>query len=121
MVKLTFYGGVNEIGGNKIIVEDGDTKIFLDFGMSFNQAGKFFSEFLQPRKCNGIGDFLEFGLLPDLKGLYRRDYLKHMGRKPEDTEYQAVLLSHAHADHEVEEAVAEAVEEARDAEKAQGL
>lgn len=99
MVKLTFYGGVNEIGGNKILLEDGGTKIFLDFGMSFNQAGKFFSEFLQPRKCGCMRDFFEFGLLPDLKGLYRMDYLKHMGRKPEDTEFQGVLLTHAHADH----------------------
>ncbi len=99
MTKLTFFGGVNEIGGNKILLEDQGTKIFLDFGMSFGQAGKFFSEFLQPRKCNGVGDFIEFGLLPDLKGLYRRDYLKHMGRKIEDTDFQGVLLSHAHADH----------------------
>ena len=99
MTSLTFYGGVNEIGGNKILLEDNGTKIFLDFGMSFNQAGKFFSEFLQPRKCNGIGDFIEFGLVPDLKGLYRRDYLKHMGRKAEDLEFQGLLITHAHADH----------------------
>jgi ribonuclease J len=99
MTKLTFYGGVNEIGGNKILLEDDGTKIFLDFGMSFTQAGKFFSEFLQPRKCGGIGDFIEFGLLPDLKGLYRTDYLKHMGKPEEDTDFQGVLLSHAHADH----------------------
>ncbi|MCX6821368.1 MAG: MBL fold metallo-hydrolase, partial [Candidatus Aenigmarchaeota archaeon] len=97
-MKLTFFGGVNEIGGNKILLEDSGTKIFLDFGMPFSQVGKFFSEFLQPRKCNGLGDFFEFGLLPDLKGLYRRDYLQHMGREPEDTEYQGVLLTHAHAD-----------------------
>ena len=35
MTSLTFYGGVNEIGGNKILLEDRDTKIFLDFGQSF--------------------------------------------------------------------------------------
>ncbi|MCJ7761565.1 MBL fold metallo-hydrolase, partial [Candidatus Bathyarchaeota archaeon] len=99
MASLTFYGGVNEIGGNKILLEDRGTKIFLDFGMSFGQAGKYFSEFLQPRKCNGIGDFLEFGLIPDLKGLYRRDYLKHMGRKAEELDYQGLLITHAHADH----------------------
>ncbi len=99
MTSLTFFGGVNEIGGNKILLEDRGTKIFLDFGMSFNQAGKFFSEFLQPRKLGGVGDFIEFGLLPDLKGLYRQDYLKHMGRKKEEKDYDGVLLSHAHADH----------------------
>ena len=97
--KLTFYGGINEIGGNKILLEDSGTKIFLDFGMSFGTANRYFSEFLQPRKCNGLGDFIEFGLLPDLKGLYRNDYLKHMGKAQESLEYQGLLLSHAHADH----------------------
>jgi mRNA degradation ribonuclease J1/J2 len=32
MAKLTFYGGVNEIGGNKILIEDKGTKVFFDFG-----------------------------------------------------------------------------------------
>lgn len=35
MVKLIFYGGVNEIGGDKIQLEDKGAKIFLDFGQSF--------------------------------------------------------------------------------------
>jgi len=100
MVSLTFYGGVNEIGGNKILLEDQGTKIFFDFGMSFSRANQFFSEFLQPRKCNVIGDLIEFGLLPDLKGLYRRDFLKHMGRDFEEKpSVQGIFLSHAHADH----------------------
>jgi len=34
MVKLTFYGGVNEIGGNKILLEDMKAKVMLDFGQS---------------------------------------------------------------------------------------
>jgi ribonuclease J len=96
---LTFYGGVNEIGGNKILLRDNDTKIFLDFGMSFSRANCFFSDFLQPRKCNGMGDFIEFGLVPDLKGLYRTDFLKQMGRSNESLDFQGLLLSHAHADH----------------------
>ena len=35
--RITFYGGVHEIGGNKFLLEDKGTKIFLDFGM---QIGK---------------------------------------------------------------------------------
>ncbi len=66
MTSLTPYGGVNEIGGNKILVEDRSTRVFLDFGMSFSLANQFFDEFMQPRKCNGMLDLLEFGLLPDL-------------------------------------------------------
>ena len=99
MVHLTFYGGVNEIGGNKILLDDHGTRIFLDFGMSFKRRSQFFEEFLNPRTANGIGDFLEMGLIPDIPGIYRSDLLEHQGRKPEEPTVSAVLLSHAHADH----------------------
>jgi len=99
MVSLTFYGGVNEIGGNKILLEDDGTRIFLDFGMSFSQSGKYFSEFLQPRKCNCIIDFQVTGLLPKLEGVYRQDYLNYLGYAEEEKSIDAVLISHAHMDH----------------------
>ena len=99
MVKLIFYGGVDEIGGNKVLLEDGDTKIFLDFGMGFKRRGLYFEEFLTPRTANGIGDFLEMDLLPDISGVYRTDLLKHLGRKIEEPDITGVVLSHAHADH----------------------
>jgi len=99
MVTLRFYGGVKEIGGNKILLEDQGTKIFLDFGMSFGKRGKFFEEFLTPRTAAGMKDFVTMGLIPDIKGVYREDLLTHMNRKPEEPEIQGVLLSHAHADH----------------------
>jgi len=99
MTSITFYGGVGEIGGNKILLEDQDTRVFFDFGMSFNQFGKYFSEFLKPRKCNGLGDYLATGLLPDIPGVYREDYLRHMGRGKEDRLVDALLISHAHIDH----------------------
>jgi ribonuclease J len=99
LVKLRFYGGVGEIGGNKILLEDNGTKIFLDFGMSFSRREKFFEEFLMPRSANGIGDFMEMGLLPDITGIYRNDLMEHLDRKPEEPIVQGVILSHAHADH----------------------
>ena len=99
LVTVTFYGGINEIGGNKVLLEDNGTRIFLDFGMSFGRRALFFEEFLTPRSANGIGDFLTMGLIPDIPGIYRPDLLSHFGRKPEDADIQAVLLSHAHADH----------------------
>ncbi len=97
--KITLLGGKGEIGGNKMLVEYKDTRIFLDFGMSFNQNSKYFSEFLNPRKAVAISDYFEMGLLPDLTGVYREDYLRHMDRPAEDREIDAVFLSHAHADH----------------------
>ncbi len=99
MVKLFFYGGVEEIGGNKILLDDNDTKIFLDFGLGFKRRGLYFEEFLMPRTANGIGDFLELKLLPDISGIYREDLLVHLGRKAEEPDIAGVFLSHAHADH----------------------
>jgi mRNA degradation ribonuclease J1/J2 len=37
MPSLTFYGGVREIGGNQILLQHKDTKIFLDFGKNFGR------------------------------------------------------------------------------------
>ena len=96
---IKILGGEKEIGGNKVLIEHKDTKILLDFGMSFGQASKYFSEFLQPRKCASLTDFYEFKLLPRLRGAYRLDYLKHMERRNETKGIDALFLSHAHADH----------------------
>ena len=100
MTEITFHGGVNDIGGNKFLVESNGTKIFMDFGMSFSQEGQFFSQFLGPRTSNSLNDLFELGILPKIDGLYRRDYAKHMGfGGNEETEIDAVLLTHAHVDH----------------------
>ena len=100
MTSLTFYGGVHEIGGNKFLIEDRGTRLFLDFGMQMGKYNQYFAEFVNPRSCNALGDLFEFEMLPKLKGLYRRDYAKHMDFDgDEDTEFHAVLLSHAHVDH----------------------
>ena len=100
MTDITFHGGVNDIGGNKFLVESKDTKVFMDFGMSFSQEGQFFSQFLNARTSNSLNDLFELGILPKIKGLYRRDYAKHMDfGGTEDNEIDAILLTHAHVDH----------------------
>ena len=68
--------------------------------MSFNKANEYFSEFLQPRKSNGVVDFVEMGLLPKMDGIYRDDYLQHSGLKSNiKPSVDGLLLSHAHLDH----------------------
>lgn len=99
MTSLTFYGGVNEIGGNKILLEDKDTRVFLDFGKGFTRRAKYFENYINPRVTNGITDFLTMGLVPNISGIYRDDLLELGGKKAEEPEIDAVLLSHAHSDH----------------------
>lgn len=99
MAKLTFYGGVNEIGGNKILFEDSDTRIFLDFGMSFSFGTKYFTSFIQPRRVNGLGDYFEFELMPKLKGLYSEDMLMNTDLKYTKPKFDGIIISHAHIDH----------------------
>ncbi len=107
MADLTFYGGVNEIGGTKILLEDDTGSLLLDFGFPFKGNKQFYEEYLRPRGGAGLLDPLEMGLLPPLEGLYRDDletpglwqrFRSHpLYRKIEKVD--ALLLSHAHADH----------------------
>jgi ribonuclease J len=96
---LACYGGVDEIGGNKFLLQAGRTRVLLDMGLSFGAAGTFFTDFLGPRRLNGLGDWWTLGLLPRMEGVYRQDYLDHMGLPKEERALDGVLLSHAHLDH----------------------
>lgn len=82
MLKVTCHGGVGEVGGNKVLLEDGDSALFLDFGKSFGQLGGYFDEFLQPRTNSCLRDLLTLGVLPSLDGIYRHDLLTHAGVWP---------------------------------------
>ena len=86
---MVLLGGVGEIGGNKFLVEDGDTRILLDFGMSYADRRRFYSEpMLAPRDER---ELLEFGMLPKVRGLYKFE--------ESEPSIDAVFLSHSHGDH----------------------
>jgi len=107
MVELTFYGGVDEIGGNKVLVEDGGHRLFLDFGFPYKGYKLFYEEYLKPRSGAGLLDPLALGLLPPLEGLYRSDLatpglweqFRHLPLYRKLGQVDGVLLSHAHLDH----------------------
>ncbi len=101
MAKITIYGGIKEIGGNKILIEDNDTKIFFDFGQSFSLLDEFFVQeaYLSPRERFGLKDYFALNLIPKLEGLYCEDAIKHTDLKYNAPRYDAVFLSHPHMDH----------------------
>ena len=98
--KLTFYGGVSEIGGNKILLEQGGTRIFLDMGKSFDFGENYFVQYLSPRISRvGLKDHFALGLLPEIPGLYSEEMLEQTDLEYEAPRFQAVFLSHIHFDH----------------------
>jgi len=98
-LNLTFYGGVREIGGNKILLEDGANRIFLDFGKSFTQFNKYYGGYLTPRTVNAIGDYIEFDIIPPIKGLYKSELLQGTHIPESKPTVDGVFLSHPHIDH----------------------
>jgi ribonuclease J len=99
MVQLRFYGGVKEIGGNKVLFEENETRIWLDFGQSFTMGNDYYINWLQPRKTNRLGDYFEFNLLPKIPGLYSEEMLFCTDLRYQEPRFNAVFLSHAHFDH----------------------
>jgi ribonuclease J len=88
-MKISFYGGVNEIGGNKFLLAYRNTQVFLDFGKSFERENKYFDfPLLQPFY---ISDLRKIQAIPNLKGLYKDN--------PRTPEVDGVLVTHPHVDH----------------------
>ncbi|MCJ7512436.1 MAG: hypothetical protein MUO23_05640 [Anaerolineales bacterium] len=76
MPLITCFGEANEIGGNKILLEEGDRRIFFDFGKPFGRYGSFFDGvYMRERVSRGLLDVLALGLVPPLRGLLRDDLI----------------------------------------------
>ena len=108
-MEIKIFGGVNEIGGNKIFINVEDKKFLFDFGLSFGEMQRYYSEFLKPRKLNGIIDYLYLGLIPSINKLYRNDLITPFSDILNSEPYKiittnenivdAFFLTHAHLDH----------------------
>ena len=99
MVKLTFHGGVAEIGGNKILLEDGDARLWLDMGQPFSYGEDFFVEpFLQPRGRFGLRDHFALDLVPKIPGLYSQEALAPTDLAWSASTFSGIAISHIHFD-----------------------
>jgi len=89
MANLIFFGGIGEIGGNKILLENEGTQIFLDFGKNFERERKYYdAPYLEPREEDHL---LNLGILPKIDGLYKKD--------KNQPAISGIVLSHPHVDH----------------------
>lgn len=83
---VAFYIDKGEIGGNKILLEHDAGKLWLDFGLSFSKAGKYFDLLLEGRQLarTNIITLAQHKIIP-----------------PPDTieEENNILISHPHLDH----------------------
>ncbi len=85
-MRITFYGGIGEIGGNKIMVECENSRLLIDFGRNFRLEDSFFQYPYDPPL--DVRDLVRTGIVPDLPELYA-----------EGGAVEAVIVSHAHTDH----------------------
>ncbi|TET89708.1 MAG: MBL fold metallo-hydrolase [Methanomassiliicoccales archaeon] len=99
MANITMYGGVGEIGGNKVLLEEGKTRIFLDMGQSFGFGEEYFTGFLGARDRFGLRDYFELNLVPKIPGLYSKETLEGTGYRYRKPMFDGIFLSHIHFDH----------------------
>ena len=78
-VKLTFYGGLNKVGGNKVLLEDYvyNVKLFIDFGINSAEFAQAKSNHPDPTE---VGQLTNNHVLPreedlPIQNLYSRYFI----------------------------------------------
>jgi len=81
---ITFFGGVNEIGGNKFLLQDKDTKVFLDFDLSFSKQARYFDGYAR--------DPVRFTELIDIKPSIGGDFIHSMSEPFSEEDIETKVL-----------------------------
>jgi len=79
--RIKVYGGFSEIGGNCVVVEDGDRRLVFDNGIRFSVLRRFYGGRVEPL---GPSELRSIGVIPPLSVF---------------KEASAVYISHFHLDH----------------------
>ena len=118
-ISLTFLGGVNEVGGNIVLLEDFelDVKLFIDFGI---KIGNFYEQYERGEHPASIEELIHLRLIPNeehiqIHNLYTNVWsgieLKNSTKITEDikdnrtiddlnpSNLDGILISHPHKDH----------------------
>ncbi len=96
-MRIGFFDGVREIGGNKIIIEENGEAILLDFGKRFAVNNTYFNDYLPGREWNSPYDYVKTGEFPPFRNFYKNPLPNDI--ETFDFEVKAVFFSHAHLDH----------------------
>lgn len=99
---VTILDGNRTVGGTKILLNEENRGLLLDFGLNYNHFGQFFEEYMKPRVSSGLLDLWLLGMIPPHLGLYRSELmfgkLPNARKLPVD-QIDGIVLSHAHMDH----------------------
>ena len=114
-IKLTFYGGANEVGGNKVLLEDfqEDVKIFMDFGANIKKLSDHKKRYGPPAELRELIDhsFLPSESTLPIQNLYSQNFIfepgqrflekinQCKGKKDPPSNCDGIFISHAHIDH----------------------
>ncbi len=100
---VTLYGGVDEVGGNKVLLSSGSNRIFLDFGKTYARWTEYYeTPFLKP---NSIRELIQTGIIPAPKNEIDNLYTsceKGSGLSVDDEKEPKIdtcIYSHVHGDH----------------------
>jgi ribonuclease J len=99
-MEIKILDGADTIGGTKLYLDAGRSRLLLDFGINYKRFGMYFEEYLKPRSSQGLADLWQLGLIPPHPDLYRSDLRREgFAVTGEDLAVELVLLSHPHMDH----------------------
>ena len=115
-IRLTLLGGVNEVGGNTILLEDLEynVKVFLDFGINIKNYKNKYERAEYP---SSIDEMVRLNLLPNgghipIENLYIKDFKfvkqnvkprssnnDHINDNNYPSNLDGIFISHPHKDH----------------------
>ena len=99
-VSIRFFGGIDEIGGTCVLIETRAARVVLDFGLPGLENGLLRPP-AAPRPGRELVDLLRAGALRPIPGVFDPAQLPSSSPLAvPDPRPTAIILSHAHLDHE---------------------
>ncbi|MCS7125711.1 MAG: MBL fold metallo-hydrolase [Aigarchaeota archaeon] len=101
MATICLLGGVEEVGGNKILISGRDGSIFIDFGLNLKKKREYDVGHGLERINRILRNYLLIGILPEIRGIYRKDIAgyEELLKSSREINVDGCIISHGHLDH----------------------